>query len=219
MKANSVFIKSLEIRDYLKKLHDFPENPIDESLLPVLPFRVSNDIKLIIIGQDPTVKNTESRKSIEYTLNLDKNGSLKMYINSICKALGIDFENVYATNIFKYFYSIPPERTMNVLCNHLDKNLELLKEEISIYHKAPIITLGLPVLQLLAGDTEQVSKYWSYDKKTRSCLNTFSYCFKTANRLGRDFFPYPHQPGIRKEFYKENLTEYTKFLKSCCKMK
>jgi len=214
MKTSEIFVTSLKIRDELKKNSDFPENPIDMSLLPVLPFRITNKLKLIILGQDPTVKLPESRKTIEYTLNLDKNGSLKIYLNQVCNELGINFENIYATNILKYFYSRPPERTMNVIKSHLDKNLELLKEELSIYPKIPIITLGLPVLQLLAGDDAQVSYYWDYDKKTRKTNGNFKCCKVKDNKLGRDFFPLPHQPSLAKKFYKNNLKEYLKFMKS-----
>ena len=213
MKTSGIFIKSLEIRDSLKSQNDFKENPIENTLLPVLPFRVSNKIKLIIIGQDPTVKNELSRKTIEYTLNLDINGSLKNYIKQICAGLGIEFENIYATNVFKYFYTYPPERTMHVLHSHLEPNLQLLRDEISAYPKAKIITLGLPVLQLMAGEQAQVSQYWGYDKKTGKSLYGFSACLPDANKLGRKFYPFPHQPKIVKGFYKNHLSKYINFVK------
>lgn len=213
MKVTEIFIKSLEIRDFLKQRNDFAENQIDDSLLPVLPFRISRKIKLIIIGQDPTVKLTESRKTIEYTLNLDKNGSLKIYLDKICQELGIKFDNIYATNIFKYFYTSPPERTMYILENHLLINIKLLKEELSAYRKIPIITLGLPVLRLLAGDKSQVSYYWDYNKKTKSTNGNFKLCPAKDNILISDLFPFPHQPSITHGFYKNTLIEYLAFVK------
>ena len=94
MKTSDIFLNSLAIRDKLILQNNFIENKIDENLLPVLPFRITDNIKLIIIGQDPTVKNCESREKIEYTLNLDKKGSLKKYISDICIQLDIEFENV-----------------------------------------------------------------------------------------------------------------------------
>lgn len=214
MKTTEIIIKSIEIRNSLKSNNDFKENPIDSNLSPVLPFRITNKIKLIIIGQDPTVKIEKSRESIEYTLNLDKAGSLKAYINQICSSLGISFENIYASNIFKHFYTYPPERTMHVLHSHLTANLELLKEELAAYPRVPVITLGLPVLQLLAGEKSQVRDYWSYNSKTRNCDGKFSYCLAKENKLGRDIYPFPHQPSIRKEFYSLNLNNYIKYLKS-----
>ncbi|MCC6864566.1 MAG: hypothetical protein IT280_00235 [Ignavibacteria bacterium] len=214
MQITEIFNKSLEIRNSLKSQNDFKENPIDINLLPVLPFRITNKIKLIVLGQDPTVKNVKSRESIEYTLNLDKAGSLKAYISSICSSIGISFENIYATNVFKYFYTHPPERTICVLHSHLPANLELLKEELAAYPKVPIIALGLPVLQLLAGENAQVRDFWSYNSKTRKCDNNFTFCQAKDNKLERDIYPFPHQPSIRKEFYGKNLNNYLEYLKN-----
>jgi uracil-DNA glycosylase len=212
MKTSEIFLKSLKIRDELKKNNDFSENPIDNSLLPVLPFRISNKIKLIIIGQDPTVKNPESRKFIEYSLNLDKPGALRTYLGKICDGLGISFENIYATNIFKYFYKEPPARTPQILMSHLEKNIELLQEEISSYPKVPIITLGLPVLQLIVDDNAQVNYYWAYKK---NIPDDFDFCKANENKLGRDFFPFPHQPSyVGKVFYNNTINYYLNFMKS-----
>ncbi|MDR3668598.1 MAG: hypothetical protein P4L35_17290 [Ignavibacteriaceae bacterium] len=217
MKTSELFLESLAIRDKLIMQKNFIENKIDSALLPVLPFRITDKIKLIIIGQDPTVKNAESRKKIEYTLNLDKKGSLKKYISDICTQLGIEFENVYATNIFKYFYSVPPESTMHVLIQHLEPNLELLKKELAIYPKQPIITLGLPVLQLLTNDKTQVRDFWGYDLKTKQKGKDYCYCRAESNKLNRDIFSFPHQPSIIKKYYASNINGYIEFMKTKCK--
>lgn len=214
MKTSEILIESLQIRNSFKSKNDSKENPIDDTLLPVLPYRISNKIKLIILGQDPTVKNAKSRQTIEYTLNLDKAGSLRLYTNQICNALGISFENVYATNIFKYFYTQPPERTMHVLHSHLPANLELLKDELAAYPKVPIIALGLPVLQLLAGEGSQVRDYWDYNPKTKQSGGNFTFCEPNLNKLGRRFYPFPHQPSVSKDFYGSNLPKYLKYLKN-----
>jgi uracil-DNA glycosylase len=124
------------------------------------------------------------------------------------------FENIYATNVFKYFYSFPPERTMNVLYQHLEPNLDLLKEELSAYPKAAIITLGLPVLRLLSDRDDEVYKYWDYDKKTHETLGRFACCKASKNNLGRDIYPLPHQPSLVKEFYKGNLDGYLKYVRN-----
>lgn len=206
-------METLAIRDVLTSNSDFKENPIDNLLFPVLPFRISNDINLIILGQDPTVKNEKSRRSIEYTLNLDKSGSLKSYISEIAETLRLKFDNVYATNFFKYFYSDPPERTMHVLYAHLEPNLRLLMEELSAYPKVPIITLGLPVLRLLTHEKAEVHRYWGYDKKSRRSTGVFDCCKEGDNKLERNVFPFPHQPSLRKPFYKETLMNYLKYVR------
>jgi len=209
-----VFLRSLEIRDHLKATNDFKENPIDTSLLPVLPFRISSDIRLLIVGQDPTVKNEKSRGLIEYTLNLDKKGSLRNYVSEIADKLGLRFENIYATNLFKYFYSHPPERTMHVLHNHLEPNPNFLKDEISAYPTATILTFGLPVLRLLSRPDAEAHEHWDYDKKTKRSSGGFTGCIAAENKLERDFFPLPHQPSLRKEFYNKTLDRYLEFVRN-----
>lgn len=145
----------------ISELTDYAENRIDVLLNSniIQPYIGSDDIRLIIIGQDPTVKNINSRKKIETTLNLDKKNALASYISRICNGLGLSLSNVYATNLFKYFYTNPPASTMNVLYNHIQPNLELLREELNAYPSCPIITLGEPLLKLLTNKDERLINY------------------------------------------------------------
>lgn len=204
----NILIKADEIRTILKKQNDFSINRIDNNLPIIKPFIGSGSIKLIIIGQDPTIKNEKTRKNIEYTLNLDKWNALRTYIERICTGLRITIDNVYATNLYKYFYTIPPAQTMNVLHAHLQPNLELLKEEISVFKNTSIITLGEPVLQLLTTPTAKVRDYWDYNRKTGLSNGYFKFSKVNENKLGRDFYPFPHQPSIRKKFYEETIDKY-----------
>ena len=145
----------------ISELTDYAENRIDVLLNSniIQPYIGSDDIRLIIIGQDPTVKNINSRKKIETTLNLDKKNALASYISRICNGLGLSLSNVYATNLFKYIYTNPPASTMNVLYNHIQPNLELLREELNAYPSCPIITLGEPLLKLLTNKDERLINY------------------------------------------------------------
>ena len=201
-----------KLRDKLAKENHSLNNPIDLGLNVIPPFKGTSEIKLIIIGQDPTVRKITSRKNITRTLNLDKKNSLKTYISSICEKLGIKLENVYATNLFKYFYTYPPADTPEVLYAHLEPNLELLKQELDEYKGLPIIILGQPLLQLLCGKKALVRNYWGYKKKGGKTNGNFTYSNESENKLNRDFFPFPHQPSIRKEFYKNTLDVYTIFV-------
>jgi hypothetical protein len=94
-------------------------------------------IRLIVIGQDPTVKNEASRETIETVLNLDKqHSSLYNYISLICEKLGLDLpQHVYFTNYAKNFFTHPS--TQIVECNLLHEVsqywLPLLQEELSIF--------------------------------------------------------------------------------------
>lgn len=140
------------VKSLTSSLEVFKENFVVEgSFVP--PYIGMDEIKLVVIGHDPTERNPESRKNVTCTLNLNKqNSALYRYIKRLCDGLGITMENVYATNLFKYFYSIPPANTPEVLKSHLHPNLELLKEELSSLNLSaeyPVITLGEPVLNLL----------------------------------------------------------------------
>lgn len=205
-----------EVDNIIQRLPKCPSNPIQSESGIVPPFIGKGEIKLIIIGQDPTIRNVKSRKNINVTLNLDKNGALRTYIERICLALGIQLDNVYATNLFKYFYTTRPSQTFDVLKAHLNENLKLLAKELSAFPKCPIITLGEPVLKLLVKESTPpvVSFYWDYDKKTKSSNGEFHFVLAKDNKLSRDFFPFCHQPSISKEFYNQTFEQYVDFTKS-----
>lgn len=215
MKTNEIIIKATAIRDCLKFCMDYQENPIDDSLLPIPPFKISDQIKLIIVGQDPTIRNKTKRKNVETTLNLDKQGPLRKYILDICFKLEIDFHNIYATNVFKYFYLNPPSETFYILQNHLCPNLKLLKEELSNFPNLPVITLGDPVLKLLTKDqnNSEIKYFWDYNPNTKSSNMNFKYCQDKDNQLDRKIFPMPHQPSISKGFYSKFFKDYIDLLR------
>ena len=204
MNINDIIDEVVKIR---LELPDDPANPIDFDLSPVKPYIGDEEIKLIIIGQDPTIRNIQRRKYINTTLNLDKNGALKTYVENICRELDISIQNVYATNIFKYFYSIPPADTPNVLIKHKTQNIELLRKEIECYKDSPIITLGEPVLRLLTNEGEKVRDYWNFQERG------YKYLSPDNNILRRYIFPFPHQPSMRKLLYKSNFKDYIKYMK------
>ena len=196
--------KALAVRDNLPSL---PCNAIDYSLKPIPPYIGKNQIKLIFIGQDPTIRNARQRSKIKCTLNLDKaNGILRKYIESICYGLGLSIDNVYATNLFKYFYTMPPADTPVVMQTHLTPNIELLKEELEKFDKCPIITLGEPILRLLTNATQKVRNHWNYKG------SGFHYAF--SHTLNRRIYPFPHQPSLRKELYQTNLKKYINYMAS-----
>lgn len=208
-------IKEVEkIRQTLLLQNNIKENPIDLRFSVIPPYRGNSEIKLIILGQDPTIRKVNSRGAITCTLNLNKSNALKSYVQKICSGLDITIENVYATNLFKYFYTFCPSQTMDVLRYHLNPNIALLDKELQEFEGIPIITLGEPVLQLLTNEFEKVKAYWNYDSITKSTGRQFSFSNAKDNLLKRDFFPFPHQPSLRKEFYKNTLAEYLKYTKN-----
>ena len=119
---------SIEARKVIDKLVSSEiSSYIDTSLTPPNPFRGRSKIRLIILGQDPTVQDPEYREKIKVTLLLNQPGGLRTYLEKVCKALDIDLdENIYATNLLKNFFTVPPD-TMRK--NYLD-DYEILKYKI-----------------------------------------------------------------------------------------
>ncbi|MGE4588700.1 MAG: uracil-DNA glycosylase family protein [Acidaminococcaceae bacterium] len=179
------------------------------------PYLGGKEIKLIIIGQDPTVRNENSRKNITTVLNLNKeNSALFKYINEISTSLNCEIkENVYATNLLKCFFTVPPASIKNFVSEQTGYWLPLLREEIAAYPNAKIITLGEPVFQtLVSSGFKKVNKYWAYCGNTTAIVNNFSYCKDEDNKLNRTIFPFPHQPTWkRNKFYGNYFSGYAQY--------
>lgn len=192
---------------------------IDTKISPPNPFRGSGKIKLIILGQDPTVQNPEYRKKIKVTLLLNQPGSLRRYIEKICQAL--DFyldENIYATNLLKNFFTIPPDKIRKTDQLFTQKAavywISLLKKEVEEFKDVPILTLGEPVLNCLTKSPSEVliRNYWDYEGPAQYGQN-FNYIKPTENILSRVIFPFPHIPGLRHKIYKQQMDGYLAFMK------
>ena len=67
------------------------------------------------------------------------------------------------------------------------------------FNGLPVITSGQLLLQLLSGDNALVKNFWNYDKRTGITKGNFSYSIASENKLNRDFYPFTHQPSVRKE--------------------
>ena len=194
------------------------QNDIDFSNDFILPFSKADKtskIKLVFIGQDPTVRREESRGEINVTLNLDKGNSLKTYLKKVCKTIEIDLEKeVYATNLYKCFFKFPPADDQTILTRQFKIWMDLLINELSIFENAIFITLGEPLInQLIHSNSRKVKYYWDYIGQTKSGMN-FKCNEPSENYLQKRIYPIAHQPTWnRNEFYKTYLNDYLKFLK------
>lgn len=95
---------------------------------------------MIILGQDPTVQDPEYRKKIKVVLLLNQPGGLRRYLGKVCDALDIDLdENIYATNLLKNFFTIPPDKMRKQDPQFFQKAagywIPLLKEEIEEFDR------------------------------------------------------------------------------------
>lgn len=179
----------------------------------------TGDIRLIVLGQDPTVKDARSRARIKTVLNLDVRGSLRAYLWRISEGLGLHLDqHVYATNYLKNFFISPPTQIEEIDVFELFGPiwLPLLQDELALFPQAPVIGLGEPLLAALVYEDAslRVRDYWGYTPGWKSRLiGPFRHLESHQNRLGRAVFPFPHQPSISKSFYKERLASYTAFVR------
>jgi uracil-DNA glycosylase len=178
------------------------------------------NIRLIIIGQDPTVKNEQSRETINTVLNLDNpRCSLYQYVSLLCKGLGLDlYQHVYATNYINNFFIRPPTQIKeepNLLKEFGQYWLPLLQEELSFFPSQPIVTLGEPLLKALSIEPKNalLRRYWGYTPDWPNSQAVFLSVSPEENILGRRFFPFPHQPSLRKRFYNTRFQSYLEFMK------
>jgi hypothetical protein len=177
----------------------------------------SGKIKMIIIGQDPTVKNKASRKNITSVLGLDRPGKMQRYAFSLCERLGIDpINELYATNLFKNFFEEPPDHNSDVFHKFFKYWFPVLEEELSKYRGIPVITLGDKVLEFLSNENADklVRNYWGYTEDWhRGGGNSMKHIPPDENLLGKPVFPFPRQPSIIKEFYASRLDRYVDYIK------
>jgi len=210
----------IEVRKVIKKLASSEiSSYIDTSLTPPDPFRGRGEIKLIVLGQDPTVHNPKHRKKLKVTLLLNQPGRLRTYIEDICKGLdlGLD-ENIYATNLLKNFFTVPPDtlrkKNPQLFCNAADYWIPLLREEIKEFENVPILPLGEPVLNCLTKSEERIliRNFWGYEGPAQYGKN-FAYMKPTENILSRVVFPFPHLPGRSHKIYQQQFNNYLAFMK------
>ncbi|NOZ46965.1 MAG: hypothetical protein GXO79_09315 [Chlorobi bacterium] len=207
-------------------LHDsILQNDIDFSYDFILPYSKADsfsNIKLVIIGQDPTIQsNKESSKKrqrkITITLDLNnKNGNLRKYCKLICENLDIDIDNeVYATNLCKCVFKGKPAYN-GVLDKHSKYWIPLLKKELSVFSdKVIFITLGEPLIrQLIFHSSKKVNYYWDYIKETRESGGDFKCNQPFENFIQKRIYPIAHQPTWNRiNFYKTYLSDYLEYIK------
>jgi len=205
-------VKRLLLKDdILKKDMDLTLNFIP----PYCKAARIEDVKLVVLGQDPTIRNKESRKYITATLNLDKDDSLRNYLELIANKLNVDLDqNVYATNLYKCFFKDPPADDERILYRHFKYWMDLLYREIRPFNKATTITLGEPLVrQLVHSGGKKVSYFWDYIGETTSGKD-FKLIRSEDNYLNSAVYPFPHQPSwSQNQFYKKYFNEYLMFVK------
>lgn len=185
------------------------------------PFVGTGEIKLVILGQDPTVEREESRESVTTVLNLDRGGSLRTFLDGkVCKGLGLKLEeNVYATNVCKNFFTASPKdvKEPNLIAVSAPHWLALLREELAWFPNAAVISLGEPVLSALvcAGFTQDVKAYWGYRADWQATgFESFRMVEAGEASIERPFFPFIHQWSQTQKFYTARMDQCLAFIRT-----
>ena len=201
------------------------EKDIDFEFDFILPYSKAESIskvKLVIIGQDPTIQNEKEiskkrQREITSTLDLNnENGNLRKYCKLISQLLGFDIDkDVYATNLCKCVFKEKPAYN-GILDKHSKQWIPLLKKELNVFSdKVIFVTFGQPLIkQLITSNKTEVKYYWNYVGNTESNLN-FKCCESNDNCLQQRLYPLPHQPTWsrgRNGFYYKYLTDFLNFI-------
>jgi|GEM_PF-1106438 len=190
------------------------------------PFGGTGEIRLMIIGQDPTVNGHRPGLCPTTVLNLDMRGGLLRFIASLCQDLGVGLkENVYATNAAKNCFVERPTAIrstygVDVLELSAPLWLPVLRAELERFPDALVISLGEPVLSMLVRSERgrAMRDYWGYDKRWKAGARLPIHPIEAEDSaMDRRIYPFIHQPslrGRRTEFYRERREEYMAFIRS-----
>lgn len=185
------------------------------------PFQGTGEIRLVILGQDPTVERSESRDRVTTVLNLDRGGSLSTFLaGTVCAGLGLKLnENVYATNVCKNFFTESPKdvKQPNLIAATAPHWLPLLREELGWFPNAAVISLGEPVLSALvnSGSSKDVKGYWGYRTDWQAMgFDSFRMVEASEASIERPFFPFIHQWSRTQPFYAARMSHCLAFLRT-----
>lgn len=117
-------------------------------MLRVGPFyKPGNSFRLMLVGQDPTVRKRPER--VTQVLMLDQpGGQLSRWLRNLLGASVFERITIYATNVVKCSFSKPPSDFGNggfqFLTPYANKCRHHLAQEIARFHPTLVISLGEP---------------------------------------------------------------------------
>lgn len=120
--------------------------------LQVAPYtKAGNKLRLMLIGQDPTIKRNPER--VKQVLMLDEpNGQLSRWLTSLFGSENYQSLNIYATNLVKCTFNKSPSITLEGGLKFLKPYYENCKgyllDEIRLYKSDCVIALGEPTHKL-----------------------------------------------------------------------
>ncbi len=190
-----------------------------------IPHLGKEEIKLVIIGQDPTAGPDGDFVDVKTVLRLDRSGPLRRFVMQLCKELGVDLDkNIYATNACKCFLidkptSIAKDSGEDVLELSAALWIPLLRWELDQFPLATVVSLGQPVLSMLVlpGRPRDMRYYWGHTTHWRQgAIKDFRRIESNHCRLARMIHPFIHQPsehGPSAPFYRSRRGQYIEFIR------
>ena len=127
-------------------------------------FKPSGQVKLMLIGQDPTIREKPER--VKEVLMLDDPSSqLSRWLKGILGDENFGSLTIYATNVVKCSFKRPPSETdkggLAFLKPYFQNCKDYLTEEILLFQPAIVLALGEPAHNLTTGlfdNSEDVGK-------------------------------------------------------------
>lgn len=135
-------------------------------------FQIGNDIRLMLIGQDPTIFDKPER--VKQVLMLDegdkkgeKKGQLRVWLEHLFGKEKFDNFTIYATNIVKCTFPKPPSqyKGKKFLEPYFENCKLYLIEEVKNFKPTIVFTFGEPSHKFFSSIFEQGSEKVHYDMK------------------------------------------------------
>jgi uracil-DNA glycosylase len=130
------------------------EKDVNFEPIPYYETGQNNKIKIMIIGQDPTISNRANQHLVTIPLKFNKNREpLRKYINEIFGEKNINNSYIFVTNTIKCILKVFPgsfqkDDRLDYLHNIFICCKENLEKEIDLFKPNYIFTLGEPCHQL-----------------------------------------------------------------------
>ena len=128
---------------------NFSPNGVELRVVP--HFKQGGNLRVMLIGQDPTIFNQPERVKEVLMLN-EPNGQLTRWLKEIFGAENFQAVTLYATNLVKCSFVKPPstsaEGGLNFLKPYFDNCKEYLANELLNFKPDCVLTLGEPAHKL-----------------------------------------------------------------------
>jgi uracil-DNA glycosylase len=176
-------------------------------------YQSSGNLRLMLIGQDPTIFNDPERVKQVLMLN-ESNGQLALWLKDLI-GKGYDFVTLYATNLVKCTFGMPPSTTREGGLKFLQPYFEICKDylvkELNGFAPNCVLTLGEPAHMLFRSILDNAATI------PETMQTAFSGRFIKA-RLGElefDYSPCLHIKTFRvAEVYGEKVGTFKEGMKS-----